>query len=135
MQKGTKSHIHRAFKNNDGSGTDFEIKSHVQNVLRKYQIYAKIPAQNEKYLGVRPDLIDEKNKVVVEVHGSKFGDVHTKPKVQLQDIYKFDVYTKNGYSIIVVNFELLQYLEMTLEQYIAPILMNLKHTNKLNVAF
>ncbi|MBI5698559.1 MAG: hypothetical protein HZC29_08820 [Thaumarchaeota archaeon] len=133
--KGTKSFIEKAFKNNDGSGTDFEIKGYVLEVLKKYKIYAKIPSQNEKYLGVRPDLIDENNKLVVEIHGSKYGNVHEKNRVQLQDDYKVDVYTKNGYSILIINFELLQFLEITLDQYIAPILMNLKHTNRLNVSF
>lgn len=125
------SYIHKAFKDNDGSGTDFEIKELVQSALKKWGIFAKIPTQKEKYFGVRPDLIDTKKKLVVEVNGS----IHEKFKVILQDEFKMKTYKDNGYSILIVDISTFDYLELdSLEQYIAPILVNLKYTNNLDIA-
>lgn len=130
-----KNHIHRAFRTNDGSGTDFDIKVEVQKALRKYGIEAIIPSQNEKYFGVRPDLISKSAQLVVEIHGSMFGNIHEKNRIQLQDEFKFKTYSDNKFLVIVFDFDLFEFLGVTVEQYIAPILMNLKKLNGLKSCF
>lgn len=130
-----KSFIHKAFRENDGSGTDFDIKVKVKEALRKYGIRASIPTQDEKFLGVRPDLLSKSERLVVEIHGSKFGNVHEKSKVQHQDEYKFNLYKSVNYNVVIIDYDLLQYLGVSVEQYIAPILMNLKKLNCLQASF
>jgi hypothetical protein len=129
--RGEKSFIHQAFKKGDSSGNDFEIKRVTQEVLKKYGIYCLIPRQTEKYFGVRPDLISLKDKLVVEINGS----IHGKNKVILQDEFKMSVYKENKFSVLIVDLELLEYLDCSLENYISPILMNLKQTEGLKANF
>lgn len=135
---GENSFIHKAFRDNETGGTDFEIKVQVQKVLKKYGINCRIPSQHEKYFGVRPDLISPAHRLVVEINGS----VHEKNKVILQDEFKMKTYKEHNQIVLVIDLALLEYLSEfiqnegdVLETYISPILMNLKHSEGLKANF
>ncbi|UVF62211.1 hypothetical protein [Nitrososphaeria virus YSH_1032793] len=130
-----KSFIHKAFRNNETGGTDFEIKIRIQEILKKYGISCIIPSQNEKYFGVRPDLIDRKNNFVLESNGS----IHDKNKVILQDEFKVKTYKENKVLIGAISPDVIQYLieieASPLECCLVGILYSLKYSDGLKANF
>ena len=133
--RGEKSFIHQAFKKGDSSGNDFDIKVECQNILKKYGIHVMIPNQTEKYFGIRPDLIDLKNKFVLESNGS----IHEKSRVILQDEFKVKTYKENNMMIGAIDPDIIKYLTETeaspLECCLVGILYSLKYSDSLKANF
>ena len=127
-----KSFVHRAFRK-ASEEPDVQIKREIKKVMAEnFKIYLlegeKIQTENGYR---RPDLIDKKRKLIIEIDGSW----HDTMKGQRQDEKRNFDYNKLGFWCIVLHEGILETFEIHPIQYIAPILYQMKLFDGLEVDF
>ncbi len=116
---------------------DLKEKFEVINALRKYGVRLLSGEElgtSEKWH--RSDLVDKTLHLIIELD----GDVHRyNAKARAKTITRGQDYETllktDGYIYIVVDTEVRDFLGITNEQYLVPILRQLKETINLNVKF
>ena len=127
-----KSFVHRAFRK-ASEEPDVQIKREIKKVMAEnFKIYLlegeKIQTENGYR---RPDLIDKKRKLIIEIDGSW----HDTMKGQRHDEKRNFDYKKLGFRCIVLHEGILDTFEMHPIQYIAPILYQMKLFDNMEIDF
>jgi very-short-patch-repair endonuclease len=126
-----KAFIHKAFRKANEE-PDVQVKREIKNALVKYKILLLENETVKTDNGYRrPDLLDKTNKLVIEIDGTWHGT----QKGQKHDDKRNADYKKLGFKVIIVETELLNFLEISPEQYIVPCLYQMKIFNNLKVDF
>ena len=127
-----KAFVHRAFRR-ASEEPDVQIKREIKKIMAdNFKIYLlegeKIQTENGFR---RPDLIDRKRKLVIEIDGSW----HDTLRGQKHDEKRNFDYKALGFNCIVLHEGILETFEIHPLQYIAPILYQMKLFDNLEVDF
>ena len=126
-----KSFIHKAFRK-ASEEPDVQIKREIKNALQKYKIYLLENENIKTDNGYRrPDLYDKNKKLIIEIDGSW----HDTTKGGKHDEKRNKDYKQLGLRCIIVNMALMDYYEISPEQYITPILYQMKIFDNLEIDF
>jgi len=96
-------------------------KENARKALEKFGVIAI----TEKWFtgfGYRVDLCDKRLKIIVEVWGS----IHDTERVRKKDMIRAATFRAHGYTFIPIHLETMKHYNLSFEQYLAPIIIDLK---------